>query len=567
MNMRHLCPARRVAAASSVCSILFTAPLVTLCLLAALLSSGSALAALGLAAEDDEIPPMVTTLFGERVLLFMENPQLVQGESARFLAHFSVLANGEPVRAGRAVLQVGATTLAVDAPKRDGLFIPEGSFPEAGSFPVSLSITSEQATESLDLGSFTVHANAVQARAASEAAAEEEPANAVSFLMEAQWKLRMLIEPAQPRQLIRRLPVPGQVVTAEGAAAIVSSPVSGRLSGPDGGKLPTSGRRVEAGTALALVEPPLLPADAAQLRALALEWNLKSLEIDQAMAQASARLQFRQSDHDRVSELRAQGLATQMQLEQAQRDLTLALEAAAAASNARAALDAQRDREAAADARFEGGILRYILRAPIAGIVVGKGHVVGESIEAGEALLRIVDDSQLWVEGRVSEFDLHGLGPSPVGVVGFPSLPALRIPLGGSSDAPLLSLGPELDTFSRTLLVRFALPSQGPASGSPQTLGPRPGMLADLELALEQVDAPVSIPFEAVVMEQGAPTAYVMLSGETFQKRDLVLGLRDGRYVEVRSGIRAGEPVATRAANSIRMAALAPESFGHGHEH
>ncbi len=567
MNMRHLRSARPLAVAPSVFPLLLTASLLAASLFAGLPSCGPAIAAQDPAPEDDEIPPMVTTLFGERVLLFMENPQLVQGESARFLAHFSVLANGDPVLAGRVELRIGSTTLAVDAPKRDGLFIPEGSFPEAGSFPVSLMITSEQATERLELGSFTVYANPAQARAAAEANPEQEPANAVPFLMEAQWKLRMLIEPAQPRQLTRRLLVPGQVVTAEGAAAIVSSPISGRLRGPDGGKLPKSGSRVEAGAALALVEPPLLPADAAQLRALALEWDLKSLEMDEAFAQASTRLQFRQSDHDRVAKLRTQGLATQQQLEQAERDLSLARETASAASSARAALDARRERDAAADARFEGGILRYILRAPIGGVVVGKGHVVGESIEAGEALLRVVDDSQLWVEGRVSEFDLHGLGPSPVGVVSFPALTDQTIALGETLDAALLGLGPELDTSSRTLLVRYALPTAGPAPGGLQALKPLPGMLADLELALEQVEALVSIPFEAVVMEQGAPTAYVMLSGETFQKRELVLGLRDGRFVEVRSGIGAGEQVATRAANSIRMAALSPEAFGHGHEH
>jgi len=62
-------------------------------------------------------------------------------------------------------------------------------------------------------------------------------------------------------------------------------------------------------------------------------------------------------------------------------------------------------------------------------------------------------------------------------------------------------------------------------------------------------------------------TAYVMLEGELFQRRELELGLRDGDRVEVLQGIAAGERVATRGAWVVKLAALSPASFGAGHAH
>ncbi len=48
--------------------------------------------------SDEGLEPISITLFTSKVLLFMEYPHLVQGEQADFLAHFSVLSSGEPVR-------------------------------------------------------------------------------------------------------------------------------------------------------------------------------------------------------------------------------------------------------------------------------------------------------------------------------------------------------------------------------------------------------------------------------------------------------------------------------------
>ena len=68
-------------------------------------------------------------------------------------------------------------------------------------------------------------------------------------------------------------------------------------------------------------------------------------------------------------------------------------------------------------------------------------------------------------------------------------------------------------------------------------------------------------------MDNGRPVVFVLLDGETFQRRELETGIEDGGWVEVRSGVEAGERVATKGAYAIKLASLSPESFSHGHAH
>lgn len=522
-------------------------------------ASGSppALAA-GLPPAETELEPVTTTLFGERVLLFMENPRLVQGEEARFLAHLTVLDTGEPVRAGTVTLAIGKTALTVDGPKRDGLFTPAGSFAQAGRWPARLTVTSEQVVESLDLGLFEVFPSLAAARTDAEADTAGDAAGVVPFLLEQQWRLKLLLAQAGPLRLVQRLVVPARVILAEGASAVVASPTTGRLLAPSDGVFPRSGEHVQAGQVLALVEPPISATDAAQLRALGLSWDLEALDVERRLAEAEAQLGFAASQHARMIELQTNGLATRQQVEQAERDLSLAQVAIEAAEASRKALQELRGSGDRAGESSDGR-LRLPLLAPISGVIISEGRVLGESLEAGAALFRIVDGSRLWIEARVSEFDLPQLDGADAAIASFPGLPGVRLAVQGIAGGSPFLLGPEIETGSRTLVLRAALP--GPVGSV------RPGMLADFEIAVRTVDAAVAIPVEAVVMDQGLPTVYVMLGGEEFQRRDIELGLRDGDVIEVRSGLEPGERVATRGAATIRIASLSPSSFGAGHAH
>ena len=535
--------------------------------------SAFALASLGAcgpasrAMEDEhaehELEPTSVTVFGERALLFLEHPHLVRGEPARFLAHLSVLASGEPVRSGRVRLELGSFALSSEGPLRDGLFVPEGAPSEAGRFAGRLVLESDELSETLELGELVVHASFDEARRAADAEAAGANAREIPFLMEQQWQVKLLVAEAAPRMLVARLAVPARARLAEGAEAVVAAPVAGLLTPPPGGSLPLTGARVESGALLGQVSAPLDAAALGALRALDLELDLRTLEVVRAAGAAEVRLRAAGRERERIAGLRAEDLSTQQALDQAESELAAARVESEAAARSKTALDELALRRASADrgraSADDGSYARPLslpLLAPIAGTVVAAGRVAGEAVELGDELLRIVDGERLWIEGRVSEFGLAHLAAAPAAMLRFSGLGEERFEL---TSADFLHFGSEIEPESRTLLVRYSWARPDPRV--------RSGMLAELELESGRVAAAVAIPAAALVHDQGRATAYVMVNGEAFERRELELGLQDGDWIEVRRGLAPGEHVATRGAYPIKLASLSPAAFGAGHAH
>lgn len=512
-----------------------------------------------------DLEPVTVTVFGARVLLFMEYPQLVRGTSAQFLAHLTVLDTGEPVRSGCVTLTVGPTKLSVEAPARDGLFIPQGSFAEVGGMPATLTIESEQVRETLTLGVVFVHADDHAAQHAAGAAAAEPPSDAIPFLLEQQWKVKLRFAQVEARTLVERLDVPAQLVTPSDAEAVVSPAVSGRLLAGDSGSLPRVGERVQAGQVLGFVEPPLDASAVAQLRALELqllsldlELDLKTLEVARATHEAQARLVFAEQESARIASLRVEGLSTVQQQEEAEQNLAVARADELAARSTRVALDDVVARRSGESRGRAPQSVRLPLVAPIDGVVVARTRVVGETVHAGDELWRVIDPASLWIEGRIFEFDLARVPPEPSAILAVPALDGRRLDVAAAGGRRLPS-APIVDDSTRTLAIRFEIPNPNGELKS--------GMLATLSLATQRALDAVAIPEDAVVLDLGTPTAYVLLAGEIFQKRELELGIRDSGLVEVKRGLRAGEHVATHGAQAVKLSAMSPASFGHGHAH
>ena len=243
-------------------------------------------------AADHGPAPVGLTLFTPKVGLYMEYPQLIRGVKARVLAHLTVLSNGEPVRKGTVTLEATAPdgkslTLKMDAPARDGIFIPEPTFESAGRYKARLVLQSPQVEDTIDLGELVVHPDEQAALLAAQASNEADPPGVVPFLAEQQWKIGVILEQVGKRTLVHRLALPGQIMAPQGASAIVVPPVAGRLLPPPGGKLPRIGDTVQAGQVLAMVEPAMplteafqLSANRAQVQSLETELSLRELDLD-----------------------------------------------------------------------------------------------------------------------------------------------------------------------------------------------------------------------------------------------------------------------------------------------
>jgi multidrug efflux pump subunit AcrA (membrane-fusion protein) len=69
------------------------------------------------------------------------------------------------------------------------------------------------------------------------------------------------------------------------------------------------------------------------------------------------------------------------------------------------------------------------------------------------------------------------------------------------------------------------------------------------------------------VDDGGRPVVFVQAAGETFLRRPVRLGIREGGYVQVLEGVSRGERVVARGAHLIRLAAMSGQVPAHGHVH
>jgi len=540
----------------------------------------------GSRAADEGPKPVAVTVFTDEVELFMEYPRLVPGLEARFLAHVTVLATGEPVRSGQLRLELSPGSgaprvLEAPRPARDGLFIPVGALEAPGRYEARVVVESDQVQVTIPLQPIVVHADPASAHAAAEADGRDEPADVVPFLLEQQWRIGLLMEQAERRSLTRRLQVPGEVEAPQGHLAVVSAPLAGRLLPAESGVLPRIGDRVEEGQVLAFLEPPLTTADAAQLAANAvyhdtLEMELlvrefdvqaRVLEIDQALQQSRARLEFARQALVRIEALRGKDLGTVAELEAARRDVEIALRETEGSqalkdsfAQAKERLDDLRARSAVVRADTGApGRIRHPLVAPISGEIVAADHVLGEHIESQAAVYRLLDMSRVWIAVHVSEFDLAEIGDAPGALLTFAAYPGRSFDLLGAMDGSVVNVGRVIDPATRTVPLRYE-------AANPEGLL-RAGMFADVFLETQRAIDAVALPEDAIVIDNGRPVAFVLLHGEAFQKRALDLGIRDGRFVEVRAGIQEGERVVTKGAYLVKLASASPASFGEGHAH
>jgi cobalt-zinc-cadmium efflux system membrane fusion protein len=60
---------------------------------------------------------------------------------------------------------------------------------------------------------------------------------------------------------------------------------------------------------------------------------------------------------------------------------------------------------------------------------------------------------------------------------------------------------------------------------------------------------------------------FVMTGGESFERRPVRVGTREGDWVEIVEGLEPGQRVVSRGAYLVKLAATKTGEIGHGHAH
>jgi membrane fusion protein, heavy metal efflux system len=484
------------------------------------------------AAEPQPHPESLTD-WTTKTELFMEYPPLVAGQTSRFAVHLTRLDNFKPVANGRVEIRLirdkdKPEVFATDAPSRPGIFGVDVKPSTAGEYRLSVQLKSDAINDVHDFGKIPV--SATKAAAIPEHARETE--EKIAFLKEQQWTLDFGTAIVEDRQLKSSLRVPAEVIPRSGGEAEVTVPFDGRLVASN---LPVIGARVTQGQVLGSILPPASsPGDFASLELVKNEANLT--------------LQLARKDRERAERLVASGAAPAKRLDEARM-----VEATAETRLKTAEIRiAQYDASSSAETNPRGAKL-FALRSPISGVIVKTTAAPGANVKAGETLFKIVDVDTVYVSAIVPEADL----------------PQVRNLSGAELEVPgtgrprrlqrLVSVGRVVDAASRTFPVIYEIDNRDRRIAVNQVVHVR------LLTTITNV-VPV-VPESAIVDDGGRPVIFIQQAGESFLRRPVKLGIREGGLVQVLEGASPGERVVTRGAHLVRLSAMSSQVPAHGHVH
>jgi len=518
--------------------------------------------------EADEKTAQIT-VWSDRVEIFLEHRMLVVNTPTHFTTHVTDLTTLEPQRDGPLtyILHQGThppITHVEPTPERAGIYNPALTFPQPGAWSVTLQMPLAGQDHHVVIPPVMVFASREEARQAPEPPAPE----GITFLKEQQWKILTQTAPVQQRPVTEQLRLAGVVAARSGNKAAVTPPIAGRLVPPLGAPLPALGARVHAGQVLAMVQPLVAGTELVtfintqrQIQTMDVELTVKAAEAEAETIRARAALHQAEQTLRRVRVLREQSAKSARDLEEAELAQRKAEADVTAAEALKKTYDRARKQLAERPRAVEPGsaLPAVELHAPIAGVITAVNATVGAHVQPTEALFTLLNTETVFIEAQLPEADLGRLGSSYGATYETPAAPGTFVPILGAGGGRLVALGSTVDAKTRTVPLVYEV------SNPDGRL--RIGMALNVYVETAHSADALVVPVAALVEEDGRTIAFVQVSGETFAKRDLTLGMRDGAFVQVLAGLAAGERVVTKGAYAMRLASVSATIPAHGHAH
>ena len=285
------------------------------------------------------------------------------------------------------------------------------------------------------------------------------------------------------------------------------------------------GQKVQKGQPLAaLLVPDLVDQQA-------------NLKIEQS------NLELAKQDFDREQQLWSQGISAKQDYQRAYHSYKRAqiqVQAAQSRLSAFGAMNASNG--------------RYILKAPISGVISKKDLVIGENVQSASQLFTIDQLDQLWLEFIVPNAEIVGLSPNQK--IEFKSLQTDKI-----YKAVIQTLNIEADAQTGRLQVRAKVQSS--------TAELRPNLMVNVLLQQPSDSTALRILQSAVQNVDGKNVVFVATQQEQqveFHPTPIKLGQssKDSQYIEVLSGLNQGQKYAAQGSFLLKSELEKGEA---SHEH
>ena len=292
---------------------------------------------------------------------------------------------------------------------------------------------------------------------------------------------------------------------------------------------------VSEGEVLAVLSKRTLELQKSQFTASLASARATIAQAEAQMLEARTAADEAQRVSERTSKLREQGSASQAAADTARSN---AIAATARVTVATQSLEAARAQVALVEAQLANLDLqlnRTEVKAPVSGKIAERNAIVGSiASAAGKPMFTIIRDGALELDADVAEGDLMRLAAGQKAML---SLVGAAEGLTGT----IRLVEPTIDTASRLGRARITI-------DEPEKV--RSGMFVDAEVLVSEREV-VAVPVTAVGRSADGSTLMVVKDGEV-TRVPVITGIRDAGWVEVLSGVTAGDQVVTKAGAFVR---------------
>jgi cobalt-zinc-cadmium efflux system membrane fusion protein len=178
------------------------------------------------------------------------------------------------------------------------------------------------------------------------------------------------------------------------------------------------------------------------------------------------------------------------------------------------------------------------IASSIGGVVIEKTVTQGEVIGPDKNLFTVADLSTLWLQIDLYEKDLARIKTGQGVNLSVTALPDRNF------KGRISYMGDLLDEKTRTVKARVTVDNSGGLL--------KPGMFATVEIQTAVGEKKLLVSESALTMEGAAHYVFMQTAPDKFSRRDVKIGRTLGKKVEVLEGLKAGDPVVTDGAFTLK---------------
>lgn len=469
--------------------------------------------------SSSDLEPISNIVRSDKTELFVEFPPLVVGEKSKFITHLTNLTNHKAIDdcmvivrlwdANKKIAEGGSRAL------KPGIYIPEFIPEKHGIFRLEFSLKSNNLSDTLSIQNVQVYTDIETAELENEVKVNTDE---ISFTKEQAWKIEFAAKAVSRESIFDIIHTSGEILSAKGENKIVSTKNRGTILY----KSPNlqEGREVRSGEIL---------------------FNLNSAglldsNLEERYQVAKAKLERTKSDYDRSQILVDQKIIGKNEFERRKMEYEIS----------------KAEFQTINQGFTKGGkMIKASMSGILKNIYVSDGQYVGE----GTALVEISSSRKLILEADVSQQYFSKI--TAIKSAKFKTPYHDEVQSIEDYNGKLVSYGKMMDEEG-FIPILFELDNKGALL---------PGSFVEIFVQTNQIDDVLVVPNSAIMQDYNAQYVYVQTGGESFEKRELELGITDGERTQVLSGINEGEWIVTEGAYQIKIASMSSTIPSHGHSH